>query len=372
MKLVDDKDIVKKVKETTNYEIKLSSAKILADFNSVQEQEKQRKKRVFTMTSIGTFGTLALGGAIAAIIIVGLNNSSNNPGNITPINPVEFVGINDSEILASEILTFTGFTNGESTNALGLHKTPLRAYTFQYAQSAFDNVVTEFDNVYFGIESIFNFENTVIVDKAEDNVINNETFKYTSLIYSASNNLVGQVYYNDLSTFDYEEENISYLNAYYETGNSLYHLYINRELEADNHETEIELEATFINVTNTSEIYKIGKESEYSGHESENSYSYKIYDSRQALRNDSYIYCLEYEIEIQGTREEIEMNIEKIEGNNVHEYEYQDIIKVNDSTYTFLTEYEDELNDQEFEFNVTLTIQNSTRTYTSENLSKSF
>ena len=96
MKLVDDKDIVKKVKETTNYEIKLSSAKILSDFNSVKEKENQRKKRVFTIASITTFGTLALGGALAAIIVVGLNNNGNNPGNITPINPVEFVGINEA------------------------------------------------------------------------------------------------------------------------------------------------------------------------------------------------------------------------------------------------------------------------------------
>ncbi|MBO8427307.1 MAG: hypothetical protein IAC58_01950 [Firmicutes bacterium] len=380
MKLANDEKIKKIVKENSNYQIKTTSEEILNTYRLEQSINKNKvdtsktKKKKFLMVSIPSLtGALALGAVLLVVFLPSKDNINDNPGGDVinpPIIDPSFVGVSDSTELTSELLTFSTFNNSGKYNTTSLNKFRDRN---NVTQEDFDTIINEFDNTYFGVSSLFSLNNTKVIDENFNSTINNETYLYKSSIYINDNTLIGTFYYNNLTEFTEEDETNSYLKGLYVTNNLTYTVYLNNEIELEHYESEQELEALFININDSNDIYKVSKESETEGQGSENSYSYEIYETINDIYNeDNYVYKVQYSIETTGNHEEIELEITRKENRTEHTYTFQDILKVSDNVYTFYAEYENERTDEELEFFVTLTIENANRIYTSGNFEKIF
>lgn len=380
MKLANDEKIKKIVKENSNYQIKTTSEEILNTYRLEQSINKNKvdtsktKKKKFLMISIPSLtGALALGAVLLVVFLPSKKNIPDNPGGDVinpPIIDPSFVGVSDSTELTSELLTFSTFNNSGKYSTTSLNK--FRDQN-NVTQEDFDTIINEFDNTYFGVSSLFSLNNTKVIDENFNSTINNETFLYKSSIYINDNTLIGTFYYNNLTEFTEEDETNSYLKGLYVTNNLTYTVYLNNEIELEHFESEQELEALFININDSNDIYKVSKESETEGQGSENSYSYEIYETINDIYNeDNYVYKVHYSIETTGNHEEIELEITRKENRTEHTYTFQDILKVSDNVYTFYAEYENERTDEELEFFVTLTIENANRIYTSGNFEKIF
>lgn len=380
MKLANDEKIKKIVKENSNYQIKTTSEEILNTYRLEQSINKNKvdtsktKKKKFLMISIPSLtGALALGAVLLVVFLPSKKNITDNPGGDVinpPIIDPSFVGVSDSTELTSELLTFSTFNNSGKYSTTSLNK--FRDQN-NVTQEDFDTIINEFDNTYFGVSSLFSLNNTKVIDENFNSTINNETYLYKSSIYINDNTLIGTFYYNNLTEFTEEDETNSYLKGLYVTNNLTYTVYLNNEIELEHFESEQELEALFININDSNDIYKVSKESETEGQGSENSYSYEIYETINDIYNeDNYVYKVHYSIETTGNHEEIELEITRKENRTEHTYIFQDILKVSDNVYTFYAEYENERTDEELEFFVTLTIENANRIYTSGNFEKIF
>ena len=380
MKLANDEKIKKIVKENSNYQIKTTSEEILNTYRLEQSINKNKvdtsktKKKKFLMVSIPSLtGALALGAVLLVVFLPSKKNIPDNPGGDVinpPIIDPSFVGVSDSTELTSELLTFSTFNNSGKYSTTSLNKFRDRN---NVTQEDFDTIINEFDNTYFGVSSLFSLNNTKVIDENFNSTINNETYLYKSSIYINDNTLIGTFYYNNLTEFTEEDETNSYLKGLYVTNNLTYTVYLNNEIELEHFESEQELEALFININDSNDIYKVSKESETEGQGSENSYSYEIYETINDIYNeDNYVYKVHYSIETTGNHEEIELEITRKENRTEHTYTFQDILKVSDNVYTFYAEYENERTDEELEFFVTLTIENANRIYTSGNFEKIF
>lgn len=380
MKLANDEKIKKIVKENSNYQIKTTSEEILNTYRLEQSINKNKvdtsktKKKKFLMISIPSLtGALALGAVLLVVFLPSKENIPDKPGGDVinpPIIDPSFVGVSDSTELTSELLTFSTFNNSGKYSTTSLNK--FRDQN-NVTQEDFDTIINEFDNTYFGVSSLFSLNNTKVIDENFNSTINNETYLYKSSIYINDNTLIGTFYYNNLTEFTEEDETNSYLKGLYVTNNLTYTVYLNNEIELEHFESEQELEALFININDSNDIYKVSKESETEGQGSENSYSYEIYETINDIYNeDNYVYKVHYSIETTGNHEEIELEITRKENRTEHTYTFQDILKVSDNVYTFYAEYENERTDEELEFFVTLTIENANRIYTSGNFEKIF
>ena len=167
MKLIDDKKIVSKVKETTNYNIKLTSSEILNSFNIEKdivkaEAKKEKKKKKITLISLISSGGLVATAAILLIVLLPNSNKPNGPDN-PPIN--EFIGVSESTELANELITFSGFNNVNNEYQRLKKRLDRDNNSNNISNEDFKNIVNEFDNVFMGIESIFNINNINIKDE---------------------------------------------------------------------------------------------------------------------------------------------------------------------------------------------------------------
>ena len=380
MKLANDEKIKKIVKENSNYQIKTTSEEILNTYRLEQSINKNKvdtsktKKKKFLMISIPSLtGALALGAVLLVVFLPSKENIPDKPGGDVinpPIIDPSFVGVSDSTELTSELLTFSTFNNSGKYSTTSLNK--FRDQN-NVTQEDFDTIINEFDNTYFGVSSLFSLNNTKVIDENFNSTINNETYLYKSSIYINDNTLIGTFYYNNLTEFTEEDETNSYLKGLYVTNNLTYTVYLNNEIELEHFESEQELEALFININDSNDIYKVSKESETEGQGSENSYSYEIYETINDIYNeDNYVYKVHYSIETTGNHEEIELEITRKENRTEHTYTFQDILKVSDNVYTFYAEYENERTNEELEFFVTLTIEMLIESILQEILKKYF
>lgn len=370
MKLIDDKKIVSKVKETTNYNIKLTSSEILNSFNIEkdivkEEVKKEKKKKKITLVSLLSSGGLVATAAILLIVLLPNSNKPNGPDN-PPING--FIGVSESTELANELITFSGFNNVNNEYQRLKKRLDRDNNSNNISNEDFKNIVNEFDNVFMGIESIFNINNINIKDDHFDDVINNETYKYKTTISDINNNIVGEFYYNDLNKFTDDDETRSYLEAYYETNGDKFNVYLNQEIEQDG-DYESELEAIFIPLNSDNYVYKVEKESEAEGNETENQYAYSYYSSINDIHDDDrYLYKVEYEIESNGHNEELEISVNRNEVNNIHEYNFLNIRQIDELHYSFYIEYENEITDEEYELTINLEISGDNHIYTYNDL----
>ncbi len=381
MKKYDDKDIIKKFSDAKDYEIKTRSDAILNNFlklkeaqtNKVEEKKTPKNRKMFIFGGLGV-GSIALAAAsiTLAIVFVSEPNNPNSPNNPSdPVIPPSLVSV-ENNTLASEFLTFSNFRDYGTlqNNVKNLININRKHQVKNINSNSFEIIVDNYDSIHDGIYNILNKDELFkIEEKAQNNQeLYGKTYKFVDRYYSSSDNFTNsfmEFYYDDINRIDEEETSAKGLMKLDE---EYFDCYLNKESEAEENESELELELFLID-KETEEMVVVNKESEYGGHESEDSYSIAYYQSQNDYRRDEdkFIYKLSYEIEKEGREEELEIQVET----QSSQCEYQNIKLINDDplTYSFLVEYEDERNDIEVEdFEVVLKYVDGKRYYTGGDL----
>lgn len=313
MKKIDDKDMIEIFSLRKKYEIKTTSSAILSALNSLENEEKNKYKRIryifIPLTS------LAL--CFAMILIIGLNvmNSSNK----NRIN-----NISKNKYLTQQIYTFMSFYKGGQYNPLSIMPTK------KIDRNTLSLVIDKYEIIQNGVRELFIIEDNSIQLKKSDFVYLDVTYKYQIDYYSSNKTCIGSLYYNELRSDNKDEELIleglfSYLDSYY---------YINIESEAKEKKNKFEEEVTTIlkNVDDTKDekVYVIEKEKEYKGYETENSYSLKIYNSYEDKKNDNIYSSVEYEVENEG------INVSYLDP--IEDFEVENIKQIDENNYSFVFE----------------------------------
>ncbi|MGN1295990.1 MAG: hypothetical protein ACI4U5_06230 [Bacilli bacterium] len=310
MKNIDDKDIKEMFSNCEKYEIKKTSSSILNKYNSLEETKTEKNKKckliVIPLTS------LALCLSIALVIVLNVFDFSNKE---------ETGDISANKYLSQQIFTFMSFFKGNQNNSLSVM--PQK----NIDQTAFSSVVDKYEKIQGGVRDLFSIEDNILEVKESNFTYLGVTYKY-QIDYSSSNNTcISSLYYNELLVDDNDNELLlegifSYLDSYY---------YVNIESESKEKKNRVEEEVTTIlrNVDETkdSKVYIMEKENEYKGNKTENSYSFKTYNSYQDMLNKKLASVIEYEKEY----EFINVSYQSKE----EEFEFEDITQINESNYVF-------------------------------------
>ena len=368
MRKIDDEKIVNKFNETKDYEIKTSSIEILNLFKAQEEVKTKETPKREHLKKKYVFGGIGLSVGAIAICSLALFFVMNHGGEQGNVNPPVLEPITSSNVLGNELLTLSSFNSyGENTvnNRLALFKKSKSILK----ETDFEKIVNDYDSIQGGILNILNKEENIKVEvqKEINFVYENVTYRYCDNYYSYTDDFSApfmSFYYNDLSEVNFSTEfsrNDKYL---VKLNDSYYDCYIAQESEIEEDEMEEEIKILCTNEQNN-EFILIEKENEYEGREVENSYSISYFSSLSDLERENFDYTLTYDLEKEGNKEELEINVET----PLSKSEFQNIsLKNNDPiTYEFLVEYENEIDDIEVEdLLVTLAYENNQRIYTSD------
>lgn len=349
----DDKNIITKVKQDSNYKIKTTSSSILKAYELEKNKEAESKKlknKLFIFGGLGGLGAVCAVAA-SAIIIVNGNNENLDNGQLSQGITIE------NTILTDELATF-GYFNSNSENPSLSNMRFLkqnRNDEDRLTQEHFNDICKTYDEVEFAIE---NLSNEITVKGYEYNQEKEGTYyKYVNLLYVDSDTPFASIYFNDSNIVEDDGEVETSYIALYELNGNYSDLTIIKGVEADKEEVETSYSLIFDPRDEGEYLYKIEKESEIKGVESEEAYSYGVYDKN----SDECLYKLTYEVEKEYSEESIELEIEK----SNKEYSYEDI-KIRGNTTTFIASMEGE--DVEIEdIDITLNKENGTKRYTSRN-----
>ncbi len=377
MKKIDESKIIDLVKEEqSHYEIKLNSDEILTNYkiDRYKTQSKESKKKVSRKLlgiGIGSLATAALAATIIGLVVVNNNKSNINGGDDNPT----FVSPDSSNILTNELLTFASFNSSSSntTTNLNLFKKSLNSVNNDKKNANGDSAIDEdtlkdavsaYDEIYGNIENLFSYFDEVSTTHYQETfTYENNTYLYrTDFILDGS--VISSLYYNDLTTYEQKDETINSLDALYHLDNTYYYAYIIQEIEVDKDETDDETSIIFVG---NNEFFRVSKEIESERLESEESYTYAIYENEQdAYRDEDEIYKIEYSIDTENNKEEIELSIDDYRNGSRSEHEYKNITKISDIEYSFFIEYESNGNGRvQFSGYITLVINDDgSRTYT--------
>lgn len=377
MKKIDESKIIDLVKEEqSHYEIKLNSDEILTNYkiDRYKTQSKVSKKKVSRKLlgiGIGSLATAALAATIIGLVVVNNNKSNINGGDDNPT----FVSPDSSNILTNELLTFASFNSSSSntTTNLNLFKKSLNSVNNDKKNANGDSAIDEdtlkdavsaYDEIYGNIENLFSYFDEVSTTHYQETfTYENNTYLYrTDFILDGS--IISSLYYNDLTTYEQKDETINSLDALYHLDNTYYYAYIIQEIEVDKDETDDETSIIFVG---NNEFFRVSKEIESERLESEESYTYAIYENEQdAYRDEDEIYKIEYSIDTENNKEEIELSIDDYRNGSRSEHEYKNITKISDIEYSFFIEYESNGNGRvQFSGYITLVINDDgSRTYT--------
>ena len=368
MRKIDDEKIVNKFNETKDYQVKTSSIEILNLFKAQEEVKTKETPKREHLKKKYVFGGIGLSVGAIAICSLALFFVMNHGGEQGNVNPPVLEPITSSNVLGNELLTLSSFNSyGENSvnNRLALFKKSKSILK----ETDFEKIVNDYDSIQGGILNILNKEENIKVEvqKEINFVYENVTYRYCDNYYSYTDDFSApfmSFYYNDLSEVNFSTEfsrNDKYL---VKLNDSYYDCYIAQESEIEEDEMEEEIKILCTNEQNN-EFILIEKENEYEGREVENSYSISYFSSLSDLERENFDYTLTYDLEKEGNKEELEINVET----PLSKSEFQNIsLKNNDPiTYEFLVEYENEIDDIEVEdLLVTLAYENNQRIYTSD------
>lgn len=355
MKRIDDQNIIEEIRHDATYQIKTSSEDILRQYNLEISKEKAKvktlnKKKLFILGGLGGVGVCGI--AIAGSIFVTFN-SNNNDNPFTPsivLNNLSF---------KEELATYSYF-NGVNDSGLLLNKAMfarVQGNNSGLTQTDFNNICKTYDDVEEALEKL---GEQVNVKGYEFNSEKEGTYyKYVNSLYIDNNETpFASIYFNDINMIEDDDEIVTTYKALYETNGIYSDLFIKKEVENEGKEKEISYVLTFKQINNSDYFYVIERESEIKGVETEEAYSYAVYNSNNS-RN--YLYKLTYEVEDELDGESIELEIEK----NDAEYSYENI-QIRGKSTTFTASYES--GDYEIEdVYVTLTKENGKKQYASRN-----
>lgn len=339
MKKFDDQKIIEAVKKDTNYQIKTSSADILRKYRSeIAEpvKEKHTKRNFFVFGGVGV--TLVTAAALLAVVFTSSNNdNSNNGGSILP-NPTiknasfqeqlaafsAFNDIKDDQTLKSlfKVKKANTLEESEDENDESESENKISKETFEDICSTYHEIDTSLSELNKETElkgSVFNKE-----------IKGNKYTYINELYYKGELKPFAKMYFNDEELVT-EEEGENEFQALYEHDDKFYSLTIEKEIEIEQDEKEIEYILKFKGMDNN-HSYEIKKENEFEGVESESCYSYKDYSDGNF---NNLIYELTYKFEKEGSEEEFEVQILK----DKKEYLFENIIE-KENIVTFVAELE--------------------------------
>ena len=359
MKRIDDQNIIKEIKNDATYQIKTSSEDILRQYNLEISKEKSKvnndnKKKLFVFGGLGGVGVCAI--AVAASIFVTFNSNSNDNNNDNPFTP----SIVLNNISFKEELATYSYFNGTNDSGLLLNKAMFargQNGNRDLTQTDFNNICKTYDDVEVALEKLG--EQVNVKGYEFNNEKEGTYYKYVNSLYIDNNETpFASMYFNDINMIEDDDEVVTTYKALYETNGIYSDLFVKKEVESEDKEKEISYVLTFKPINNSDYFYVIERESEIKGVETEEAYSYAVYNSNNS-RN--YLYKLTYEVENELDGESIELEIEK----NDAEYSYENI-QIRGKSTTFIASYES--GDHEIEdVYVTLTKENGKKQYASRN-----
>lgn len=323
MKIKDDKQIIDLIKQNENYEIKTSSNSIISNYLASKNEEPVKKKRYFLK-----FGVPALALASSLLIIIPVATNLNNNQVEIPTNEFK---LGNNSVLVKELATFSSFnfsSDKTSTNNLSKIKCSKEKENEVDEYALFKKIANKFNSISYGATSLFFVDNTKIKEETCQFKFENTTYTYKASL-SINEELLGTFYLPTIS----EKNNVKalYINA----DNTYYDVKLKHKNEAEEDEREEKTEATFTSLDKDDKtIIVIKKEAEYEGTESENSFSISYYKNKNEYNNDRISYSLKYEIENEDNEEKAEISIK--ESNK--KTNFKDIIKVDDTHYSFICE----------------------------------
>ena len=383
MKKVNDENVVKFVKENTNYEIKTTSQSILNQYNFEKSLESQKpvKKHKFAIAFSSILGTLALVGAAASAIFF-FNPTTDQPHDNNIVFPD--TNPNSNNVLKKQLITFSAFSAQGNENS-GLKKRILRQQENlvdddnEQNPSIQSELIKKSVDVYEEIETSVNYlyhESNVRTEtspvKATFDKINYTLV--TKFYYLDDENPFALYYFNEPSEEKDDDEVVRKSKAYYSSGNVGFNVDVVEEAETDGEENEVETKLTLRDVHKVSkEVFVIEKENETETEEDklsiENTLSFKTYADETSYLEDEYSRKVSAETEAEGKETEIKVKVK------TNEYKAEYIIeKVSETNLNLLTTYEDKVVDEDaFEEElINLEYKETERTYTWKEFNWSF
>ena len=321
MKKIDDKKIIDTIKKDTNYQIKTTSADILRQYRSeIVEPVKEKRKHTKLFVFGGLGATLV---ATAAVMLVVF--ASNQPGQEGENPFLPNVTIKNSTF-QEQLIAFSAFTHEtDSKQFNSLYDLKMRnASKPNEEDEENEKVVTKenFEDICFTFDSVNHsilelHKETEFKGFEFNEEVKGKKYKYVNEIYfKGEEKPFAKMYFNDEALITEDDDEIEYSALYYSEG-GYYDLDISKETENSGNEQEVEYELEFKSL-DKEHSYKIKKENEFEGVESESCYSYTTYNDRNFKEIN---YSLTYKSEIEKDKEKIEVQMTK----DNKEYLFEDI-----------------------------------------------
>lgn len=354
MKAYEEK-LIEKVR-LEPHEIKLDSSKVLSLYksekNSVKEVSK-KKKWVLPVSLLSS--ALALASIVTVTVIIAKNNEPKIP-----------YAPDSSNILMQELFSFNAFNNGSSK---GIARTPLARQLFKEKgqEENFYTCAKTFEDYYSFFENCLFFKENELTSKdvvlESPYIEGKDTYKYRSdFIYK--DETIFSFYYDDLSSLK-NKEKVEF-NTLYIANEDKYKVNVVKEEEVDENESESEISLIFQNLNNESDIFLIEKEHEVEGNETERSFKLERFNSQVSLNNEEPFLSISFELETE--EEGAETNFAVIK--DATEFNYEEIRAISNG-FSFNMHMEEEEIEESFS-NTYLYIDNGTHRYVWETLEKNF
>lgn len=359
MKKYDDKFLKESLKkDTSEYKIKTTSEDILAAYEkekiSKTQENSSHKNYFFSSRFFKIAAPIAcsviLLSAILPISIYSIYQGGQNEPPVPP-TPKEY-GVSSlsseyQEVIGKQLNTLISFgMNPLSTSISSENKDKIVGNKIMSTSSispfdsdddddndhnetdiSFSYVIDLYDPYAIGVRNLILNPQYIIKDDEQDNDFYNYFLTFTS--GEQVMNIEYSMYYQeDIDEFVLEGNLITNVASYPIT--------IKTETEQDEKEIETIIEFSENNVV------LIEEESEFEGHETENSLSYAIFASKEDLERDedSFIKKFSFESETEDSYQDMEAEIQT--QNEADELQLENIHMVNENEFTFTCEYESE------------------------------
>ena len=335
MNKIDDKKIIESVKKDTNYQIKTTSADILRKYRSeVSEpvKEKHTKRNIFVFGGLGA--TLVIAATLFAVIFTSNNDIGGSTGGLLPDPTIK------NSSFQEQLVLFSAFNGGndehtiKSLNKINKVRNNNKDADEEENENENEIIKETFEDIcitYNGISGSLEELNKETVFKGFDfnKEIKGKKYNYLNELYYKGESVpFAKMYFNDKALVTEEEGEKEY-QALYEVDEKFYSLKIEKEIDSEEGEKEVEYKLKF-NGLDTNHSYIIEKENEFEGVESESCYSYKDYSDSDFI---NLIYDFTYKTEKEDNEQEkFEVEIVK----DKKEYLFENIIN-KDEKISFLT-----------------------------------
>lgn len=350
MKNLDDEKIVRAVRENSSYQIKTTSDQILQKFEA-RKRQKEEKKHFHWQIPVAAGCTLALACSLVGVFVF-TKRDQPFPDALSDTN------------LENQFKAFSFLLGGQNDAQLRSRR---------MKSSSFRNVLNDIDQTYFEeLCDVYDDYNMVMKNVYSETrserrkyelEIDGTYYHYTEKLYlKDSTSAFAELYFNDEKIFDTAvDENEKTYRAIYIAENQKFDLTVNKSIESDEEEQEIEFSLIFESREGNT-CYSVEKEQEIEGAETESAYTLMTYLTREDLLQDNFSEKITYEYETEGASQEIELSVEK----NQKEYNFENILqRENKTTFTGCKE---EGGEEFVPMDITLDYTDSGRFYTSGNL----